>query len=365
MPAAPPAPTPPHDTSALLECLSTAVLDLGPDGRLRWLNSAAESLLEASVQLASGRLLPQLFMEAGRLEEALQRAAQGGQPYTDRALELVTQHGHALTVDCTVTPLPEGGGMLLEMRQVDRERRIARDAQLLAQEEAARALLRGVAHEVKNPLGGIRGAAQLLEAELPRAALREYTQVIIEEADRLQTLVDRMLGPRRTPRHEAVNVHELLERVRMLILAEAPPGVSVRRDYDPSLPDLSADRDYLQQALLNLARNALEAVGARGVIRFRTRAERAFHIGPHAHRLGLRVQIEDDGPGVPAELREKIFYPMVTGKPNGTGLGLAIAQSLAQRHGGLIECDSRPGRTVFTLLLPLEAKNGGQNGLDH
>jgi two-component system nitrogen regulation sensor histidine kinase GlnL len=215
-------------------------------------------------------------------------------------------------------------------------------------------MIRQLAHEIKNPLGGLRGAAQLLERELPEATLREYTSVIISEADRLTALVDSMAGPNRPLQKTQLNVHEVCEHVYHLLRGEAASSVAIERDYDPSLPTALLDRNQLIQALLNVARNALQAVGDRGRITVRTRALPNAGIAGHRYRLIASVQVEDDGPGVPQELRSSLFYPLVTGRTNGTGLGLAVAQDLVTRHGGLIEFESEPGCTVFTLLLPLD-----------
>ncbi|RMG27368.1 MAG: PAS domain-containing sensor histidine kinase, partial [Gammaproteobacteria bacterium] len=225
----------------------------------------------------------------------------------------------------------------------------------LEQSRALNELVRGLAHEIKNPLGGLRGAAQLLESELADPALREYTSVIIEEADRLRALVDRLLGPSGLPRRERLNLHEVLEHVRTLVLAEGHLGLRIERDYDPSIPELEADRDALVQAVLNIVRNAVEALAGEGTIWLQTRTERQVTIGSVRHRLAASVRIIDNGPGVPEALRERLFVPLVTGRAQGTGLGLAIAQNLVGRHGGIIEFESRPGHTCFNLLLPLEA----------
>jgi two-component system nitrogen regulation sensor histidine kinase GlnL len=214
-------------------------------------------------------------------------------------------------------------------------------------------MIKQLAHEIKNPLGGLRGAAQLLERELQGESLREYTQVIIGEADRLAALVDSMAGPNRAPSKTQINVHEICEHVYHLVRAEAGAAIVVDRDYDPSLPNATLDRNQIIQALLNVARNALQALSGSGRISFRTRALSNVTIGSARHRLVASVQVEDNGPGVPAELRSSIFYPLVTGRANGSGLGLAVAQELVTRNGGLIEFESEPGRTVFTLLLPL------------
>jgi two-component system nitrogen regulation sensor histidine kinase GlnL len=268
----------------------------------------------------------------------------------------------ARVIDVTVTPIEDHGGarrLLLEMVDAVPRNRINRENELRARLEGSRMMTRQLAHEIKNPLGGLRGAAQLLERQLPDAALREYTGVIINEADRLTALVDSMTGPTRVPHKTPLNVHEICEHVFRLLEAEAKPGVGLERDYDPSVPDGCFDRNQLVQALLNLARNALQAVDGRGRIVLRTRAVANAHIGPVRHRLAVRIEVVDDGPGVPPEIRGSLFYPLVTGRANGTGLGLAVAQEIVTRNGGLIEFDSEPGRTVFSVLLPL----GGPTGL--
>jgi two-component system nitrogen regulation sensor histidine kinase GlnL len=215
-------------------------------------------------------------------------------------------------------------------------------------------MLRGLAHEIKNPLGGLRGAAQLLARELPTKELKEYTGVIISEADRLQKLVNRILGPNKMPKKEPVSIHEVLEHVRSLLLAEAPEGIRIQRDYDPSIPDINADRDQLIQALLNIMRNAVEAMHGDGDIKLRTRVIRKFTIGQKQQNLVAQIQVIDNGPGIPQEILEQIFFPMVTSRAEGTGLGLAIAQSLIQQHNGIIECKSKPGRTEFSIYIPIE-----------
>jgi two-component system nitrogen regulation sensor histidine kinase GlnL len=225
-------------------------------------------------------------------------------------------------------------------------------------------MIRQLAHEIKNPLGGIRGAAQLLARQLADASMREYTSVIISEADRLVALVDALLGPGHAPRKELVNIHELLQHIGHLLAADAPEGVSVERDYDPSLPPLRLDRNLIIQAMLNLGRNAMQAIAQNptrsGRLILRTRALTNVNIGARRHRLVASVQFEDNGPGVPDDLRETLFYPLVTGRSNGTGLGLAVAQDLVSRHDGLIEFQSRPGQTIFTILLPFHAPNTGE-----
>jgi two-component system nitrogen regulation sensor histidine kinase GlnL len=340
----------------LLEHFNTAALLLDAELRLRYLNPAGETLLALSLRKARGLPLTQITHGAVEFEHSLRSSLASGHPFTAHEMRISLHDGRAITVDYSVTPIIEAGvmqGLLVEMNQVDRQLRIAHEEHLLDQQQIARALVRGLAHEIKNPLGGLRGAAQLLERELPDAALREYTRIIIGEADRLQGLVNRMLGPNSRLNLRPVSIHEALEHVRALIQAEAP-ALSLQRDYDPSLPDLSADRDMLVQALLNVIRNAVEAVEGRGQITLRTRSARQILIGKRRHRLVARIEVVDTGPGIPADLLEHIFYPMITGKAQGTGLGLSIAQSIINQHGGLIECQSQPGHTVFTLTLPLE-----------
>jgi two-component system nitrogen regulation sensor histidine kinase GlnL len=249
---------------------------------------------------------------------------------------------------------PSIGALLLEFREHDKRKRVDREERLIDSAQANRELVRNLAHEIKNPLGGIRGAAQLLQSELDSADLREYTEVIIKEADRLQDLVDRLLAPHRKARVLAeVNIHEVCEHVRSLLLAEYPRGLAIIRDYDISIPDLTGDREQLVQVLLNLVRNAAQALQGRGRIELRTRIARQVVIAKQLSKLALDLHVIDDGPGIPEELRERIFFPLVSGRDGGTGLGLTLAQTFVQQHGGLIECISRPGRTEFRILLPL------------
>jgi two-component system nitrogen regulation sensor histidine kinase GlnL len=354
-----PRPLPGHLSRQILDHLSTAVMLLGTDLRIRYVNTAAEMLFAMSARHLMGQQAGALIhCEGGRIRANLQRALDTGQPFTEREILLSLPDGREATVDCTVLPLQAAdGALLVEVQQVDRQLRITREEQLIQQHQVSRDVVRRLAHEIKNPLGGLRGAAQLLEAELPDSTLREYTQVIIEEADRLQGLVNRMLGPNKLPAYRSVNIHQVLERVRHLVNAESGSRVDIRRDYDPSIPEITADADQLIQALLNIVRNAARAVAGGGTITLRTRVQRQFTIGNHRHRLVALVQVVDDGPGIPPELIERIFYPMVSGNDGGMGLGLSIAQSVINQHGGLVECRSRPGETVFTVLLPVERKH--------
>jgi two-component system nitrogen regulation sensor histidine kinase GlnL len=345
----------------ILENLTCAVLILDGELRLTSINPAGEMLFEVSAKKVLGNKLAELLPHSQRLVRALNETLESRHPFTVRGLRLSLPGPRTVTVDCTVTPLSDGArndGLLVELAQVDRLLRMARDENLLERQVANRAVMRGLAHEIKNPLGGLRGAAQLLERELPEKSLKEYTRIIIHEADRLRNLVDRMIGSYQPSNREPVNIHEILEHVRRLTLVEVPVGLDIVRDYDPSLPPLTGDRDQLVQALLNIVRNSVEAMENRGRVRLRTRCERQFTIGGVRHRLALRIDVEDNGPGIPEELQDRIFYPMVTGKPGGTGLGLSIAQDIISRHRGLIECASRPGQTVFTIYLPLENGHG-------
>ena len=348
-------------TQRILENLNTTVLLLDASLRLKSINPAGEQLFEISARQILGQTLGELLPHNPTLIAAMGQALATGHPFTEHGLRLTLPSRHEVTIDCTVTPLANDQGegeLLLEWIPVDRLLRLAREENLLDQHAASRALIRGLAHEIKNPLGGLRGAAQLLERQLPDKSLQEYTRIIIHEADRLRNLVDRMVGPNAPLKQQAVNIHHILEHVRSLILAEIHQGIHVRRDYDPSLPEFNADPEQLIQSVLNVVRNAAQALNNQGTIWLRTRVERQFTIGQRRHRLVLRAEIEDDGPGIPDDLKEHIFYPMVTGRAEGTGLGLSIAQVIIHQHAGLIECSSRPGQTIFKIYLPLENGHG-------
>jgi two-component system nitrogen regulation sensor histidine kinase GlnL len=344
----------------ILDNLTTAVLTFDADLRLTSINPAGEMLFEISAKKAVGQTLAELLPHARLATRTLSQTLESRHPVTARGVPLKLPGHRTITVDCTVTPLTDAGpdALLVELTQVDRLLRLARDENMLERQAANRAVMRGLAHEIKNPLGGLRGAAQLLERELPDKALREYTRIIIHEADRLRNLVDRMMGPHKPLKKKPVNVHEILEHVRKLMLVEVPVGLTLERDYDPSLPEFEGEPEQLIQAVLNIVRNSAEAIQHQGTIRLRTGIERSFTIGQKRHRLVLRADIEDNGPGIPEEIQEHIFYPMVTAKPGGTGLGLSIAQDIIAKHGGLIECHSRPGHTVFSIYLPLENGHG-------
>ncbi|WP_416885378.1 nitrogen regulation protein NR(II) [Marinospirillum sp.] len=351
----------------LLENLTTAVLLLEQNLNLSYMNPAAEMLLAASLTRFRHQPLPSLFQEPEDGLSTLREAALTGHPFTKREACLQLHHGETLTVDYTVSPIAElahQAQLIVEIFPRDRQLRISREEDLVNKQETVRALVRGMAHEIKNPLGGIRGAAQLLERALPDDQLKDYTQVIIEEADRLRNLVDRMLGPNQLPAMRLLNIHEVLERVYTLAQAEFGDHIRLIRDYDPSLPEFYGDPEQLIQAVLNIVRNAMQALiesgHTQGRIILQSRAKRQFTLGAERHRLVCQVKIIDNGPGIPEGMQENIFYPMVSGRAQGTGLGLTIAQTALQKHQGLIECTSQPGHTEFRLLIPFDSSEAEQ-----
>jgi two-component system, NtrC family, nitrogen regulation sensor histidine kinase GlnL len=349
------------DSTELLDALVTSVFVLDAELRVDYLNGAAQTLIGLGPNQSLGRRITELTRGAETLLALFERSRSDGEGVVLRELAWPAPGGGDRILDCAVTQVVIGTGgprILVEIADITQHRRLTRENALLAQLGGSRLMVRQLAHEIKNPLGGLRGAAQLLERELLDPSLREYTRVIISEADRLTSLLDSMLGPGRPPSKQTINVHELLERVYHLLRSEAAEGVVVTRDYDPSLPPLTVDPNHIIQAMLNLGRNALQAlsgapVQARRLV-LRTRAATSVSIGAQRHRVVATIQFEDNGPGVPADIRDTIFYPLVSGRADGTGLGLGIAQDLVTRHGGLIEFDSAPGRTVFTITLPLD-----------
>lgn len=344
-----------------LDLLSSAVLLLDEDYAIRYLNSAAENLLAISSKASVGGRLDEAIECPGALQEALANAVAQGWSYTGQGIVLRRGDGAVLHLNCTVNPTDSAlAGLLIELWPIDQQLKATREERQISEQLASRELIRNLAHEIKNPLGGIRGAAQLLEHELNNPSLREYTQVIVKEADRLQDLMKRLLSPHRPMQPGPVNIHEILERVRSLLTAEFPQTLCVRRDYDTSLPELIADREQLIQAVLNIARNAAQAIKgasqgerAGGQITLRTRVDRQVTLAKRRHRLALELQVIDNGPGIPDDIRERMFYPLVSGRQGGSGLGLTLAQSFVQQHQGTIECESRPGYTCFTIRMPL------------
>jgi two-component system nitrogen regulation sensor histidine kinase GlnL len=338
-----------------LDLLTTAVAVLDGDLKVIYLNSAAETVFALSLRNVAGRLFTEPFVDAREFGQRLFQALAELRGFVDQELTLTRPGYEALHLNCVVTPVDTGtAALLIEFRHIEQQLRIERETQRLTQHEANRELIRNLAHEIKNPLGGIRGSAQLLERELERPGLREYTQVIIKEADRLQVLMDRLLTPHRRPQLGTVNIHEVCERVRTLILAEFPEGIQIVRDYDTSLPDLHGDREQLIQAVLNVVRNAAQAMKGRGTIELRTRVARQMTLAKTRHKLALELQVVDNGPGIPAAILDRVFYPLVSGREGGSGLGLTLAQTFVQHHHGAIEVETEPGRTCFHIMLPLQ-----------
>jgi two-component system nitrogen regulation sensor histidine kinase GlnL len=339
-----------------LEHLATAVILLDGQARISYLNPAAEALFGLSSKNLHGQPLQQVFSHSGQLAAAMQQAVSNEATYIEHEL-LLGLPDRKLNLRCAVTPLHmEQGMLLLEFHTIDRPLKLAREEQMHDQTQASRLLLRNLAHEIKNPLGGIRGAAQLLEQELEKPALREYTQVVIQEADRLRALTEKLLTPQHAAQVAALNIHEVLERVRSVVLAEMPEGLAIRRDYDTSLPLLQGDKEQLIQVMLNIVHNAAQAMHGKGTIVLRTRIARQVTLLKKRHRLAVMVQIADNGPGIPDHLRDKIFYPLVSGRADGHGLGLTLAQDFVSQHQGSIEFESEPGRTTFTIMLPVQEK---------
>ncbi len=344
-------------TDTILGNLCTAIILLDHELRVRFINQAAESLLEISAHRSIGVRLTESIPDFQKFISVFINAIQSRQPYTQRLAELHLHNGHNVTVDFTISPTSEEEWpeLIVELHPLDRYLRIDRDAALQKHQEISRQMIRGLAHEVKNPLGGIRGSAQLLEKELDNAELREYTRIIIEETDRLTNLVDRMLGPRNLPVPKLTNIHELLERVLKLLTLENRK-LHINRDYDPSIPELLIDPEMIFQAILNVARNALQSMTEipKPVLSLVTRTERQFTIDATRYRTVLRLDIADNGCGIPDYLKQHLFYPMISGRAEGTGLGLPQAHAAIHQHNGIIEFDSKPGSTVFNIIIPLE-----------
>jgi two-component system nitrogen regulation sensor histidine kinase GlnL len=340
----------------ILDNLNAAILLFDRDLTLTYLNSAGEILLADSSRHLLGLHAIDLFKSSDpALLINLQQCLTMAEPLVDREL-ILDRMSHSITINFSATPLLKDESVneiLVELQQVDNHLRISKEQRALTQQNTARLLVRGLAHEIKNPLGGLRGAAQLLDLELHDPELKEYTRIIIAESDRLQGLMDKMLGPNKLPNKKAINIHEVLERVRQLVQAEGNSSLTIESDYDPSIPDLLADKDQLIQALLNIAKNAVQALNGIGNIIIKTRIHRQVTIGNKRYKLAVKCDIIDNGPGIHTDMMNQIFYPMITGRADGTGLGLSIAQALITQHNGLIECNSEPGNTVFSIFLPI------------
>jgi two-component system nitrogen regulation sensor histidine kinase GlnL len=344
------------------DLLASMVAVVEPGGACLFVNAAFEQVVGLSRRSVTRGSIFDWFVDPALMRETI-TAVSGNQVSTSRfdaQLRAVPPlHAEPLPVHVIVNQTEPGGAVLVEMMEVEQQTRQEREERALDQARANKELIRNLAHEIKNPLGGIRGAAQLLQMEVESRALSDYTQVIIGEADRLQSLVDRLLVPHRNPQVVGdVNIHEVCERVRSLILAEFPRGLTVERDYDISIPEFRGDREQLIQAVLNIVQNAAQALTERiasgtACISFRTRVARQVTLGKRRYRLALELRIRDNGPGVPASIREHIFYPLVSGRDGGSGLGLTLAQTFVQQHQGTIECESVPGNTVFKIEIPL------------
>jgi two-component system nitrogen regulation sensor histidine kinase GlnL len=350
-------PVPVSSAFAGLDLLSSAVVLVDGALCIRYLNPGAENLFELSHRKVFGQPICKALGDPVGLAAALESVLRNNWSYTGQDLKVQRGTKEILNLDCTVSPVEVAGvRLLLEFRPIDAQLRVAREDQLAQQQQANRELIRNLAHEIKNPLGGIRGSAQLLERELTDLQLREYTEVIIAEADRLQDLMNRLLTSHSMMRPAPLNIHDVLERVRRLILAEFP-AVNFLRDYDTSLPDITADREQLIQAILNISRNAAQAMMGQGDLRMRTRVARQVTLAKRRFRLALELQVTDNGPGIPGDIRDKIFYPLVSGREGGSGLGLSLAQSFIEQHQGVIEVESRPGRTCFSIQIPISDKS--------
>jgi len=354
----------------ILDNLAQAVFLVDEDLYVKYLNPAGEEIVGTGVRHALNRPLTDFIQDTDdELIKHIQESIRNGHPLTQREVRMKRLGGSELIIDCSTTSMlskDEESVCLLEISKVDRMVKISREEHILSETQATQNMLRGLAHEIKNPLGGLRGAAQLLAGELVEASLREYTDVIISEADRLRKLVDRMFGPNLTPAKKQINIHHVLEHIRHLAMAETPAGIKFKVDYDPSIPDIHADRDLLVQAILNIVRNAVRSVKGsinnettaeeRGTVTLKTRVLRRYTLGDVTHRLVVEISVMDNGPGIKEELKPHIFFPMVSGSEEGTGLGLPISQNLVNLHNGLIEFNSVPGNTQFRVLLPLNSE---------
>ena len=341
------------------DLLATLVAVVRTDGVVVFVNAALEDVMGVSRRTIEGSALAGYFSEAQSLENALQGAQTNAFATMRYDAHLRRPLQDPLPVHVIVAPTEVAGEVLVELLPLEQQTRQDREERLIDQAQANKELIRNLAHEIKNPLGGIRGAAQLLQMEVESKDLIEYTQVIIHEADRLQLLVDRLLAPHRRPHVVGdVNIHEVCERVRSLILAEFPKGLRVVRDYDTSIPEFRGDREQLIQTVLNIVHNAAQALADRvsegdAEIILRSRISRQVTFGKQRYRLALELHVIDNGPGIPQDIKDRLFFPLVSGRDGGSGLGLNLAQTFVQQHHGLIECDSVPGRTDFKILIPL------------
>jgi len=344
-------------TPIILDNLVTAVILLDEKLTMRYVNPAAEQLLSYSKRRLLGVSLSELLQHSSLDIGLIQATLQSGQGLADSDVTFVID-GKRYTLELNASPISWQKELLilLELKPIDQQRRISQELSQHAQQQAAKELVRGLAHEIKNPLGGLRGAAQLLEKALPDPSYTEYTQMIIEQADRLRNLVDRLLGPQRPGLQKVDNIHVILEKVRQLVSLDCGDNIQLHRDYDPSLPDFTMDSEQLEQAILNIVSNAaleLQQMNG-GNITLKTRTAHQALIQGKRYRIAAKIDIIDDGPGIPNEIQDTLFYPMVTAREGGTGLGLSIARNLVDQHHGKIEVVSWPGHTKFTIYLPIK-----------
>ena len=325
----------PLERFAALDLLATLVLVVQAGDRVLFANASFEDVMGLSRRSLQGVDATELFVDA----QAMRQAIAGARRHDFSALrfddQLKRQGAEPYAVHVVVATTESADEVVVELLPQETQTRQDREERQMEQAQANKELIRNLAHEIKNPLGGIRGAAQLLQLELDSRDLTEYTQVVGN-----------------------VNIHEVCERVRTLILAEFPKGLQVRRDYDTSLPEFRGDVEQLIQAVLNIAHNAALALKDRiamgdAQIILATRIARQVTFVKKRFRLALELHVTDNGPGIPEDIRERLFHPLVSGRDGGSGLGLNLAQSFVQQHQGLIECESQPGRTDFKILIPL------------
>lgn len=343
----------------LIDSLSTSVVVIDHQLRIRYVNNAAELLFEFSRKQMLSNPITSFIAHNSLKSEQLLKAMEYQESFTEGELALTFSHGKHCIVDFMAKAFETDSNihLLMEFVQIDQQRKLFKDSQHWAHQQAAKELIRGLAHEIKNPLGGIRGAAQLLEKELINDEHKEFTTLIMQQSDRLRNMVDKLLGPTTVPNFKKQSVHKAIEQIRSLITFEAGESIDIVRDYDPSIPETEIDSDMIQQAILNIARNAIQALNNQGKLTLRTRIQRQQLIQGRLQPLCIEITIMDDGPGIAPEIKSTLFYPMVTTKSDGTGLGLSIAQSLIEHHRGKIEVESWPGHTEFRILLPIDKQD--------
>ncbi|BCE03437.1 nitrogen regulation protein NR(II) [Marinicellulosiphila megalodicopiae] len=347
---------------SIFDNLTTSVVLLDSSFKVTYVNASAEALFHRSSHQLIGGEFQDFFSQVDKIQRLVEAAGLSEAPVIEHDAKWCIKGHKPVRVDVVASPIVENGVVcvLLEIQNIERMVRFDREEQMRQKQETTQVLVRGVAHEIKNPLGGIRGAAQLLASEFENSELTEYTNIIIEEADRLRNLVDRMLGSREAGLFERVNIHQVVDRVYQLAQVECGKSVVLLCDFDPSIPKIIADKEQLIQAVLNVVQNAVQALKESGTpnaqITFKTRIVRQILMGKKNVRLACRLEIIDNGPGIPEQLKSDIFYPMISGRAKGTGLGLSIAQQIMHRHDGLIEHDSMAGRTSFSLYFPIEQK---------